>query len=90
MPVLLRRILHRHLPCSRPSKTLNVFQRVCILFFQGLRSRICPRLLRLVTNVNAGQAPCIPIGQHSSLSPFPSAQKFLQLRVSFSDENCLS
>jgi uncharacterized protein GlcG (DUF336 family) len=25
--------------------------------FRGLRSRICPRLLRLVTNVNAGQAP---------------------------------
>ena len=25
--------------------------------FRGLRSHICPRLLRLVTNVNAGQAP---------------------------------
>ncbi len=25
--------------------------------FRGLRSRICPRLLRLITNVNAGQAP---------------------------------
>jgi len=25
--------------------------------FRGLRSRICPRLLRIITKVNAGQAP---------------------------------
>ena len=28
--------------------------------FRGLRPRICPSLLRLVTNVNAGQAPSFP------------------------------
>jgi len=43
--ILLRRTMHRHLLCSRPEKS-STYSSEYAFGFSGLRSRICPRLLR--------------------------------------------
>ena len=49
LTVLLRRMIRTHMRRSRPEKILNVFQRIHLRFFSGLRPCIRPCLFRLVT-----------------------------------------
>jgi hypothetical protein len=49
LTVLLGRMIRTHLRRSRPEKILNVFQRIHLRFFSGLRPCIRPYLFRLVT-----------------------------------------
>jgi uncharacterized protein GlcG (DUF336 family) len=54
--------------------------------FLGLRSRICPRLLRLVTNVNAGQVPRRSVTMASQLMIATAFVMLMPYTVPASDE----
>ena len=57
LTVLLRRTIHDHLRRARPEKNPQWIPANTPPVFPGLRPRIWPHLLRLVTNGNVGQAP---------------------------------
>jgi len=57
MTVLLRRTIRDHLRRARPEKNPHCIPANTPPVFPGLRPRIWPHLLRLVTNGNVGQTP---------------------------------
>ena len=57
MTILLRRTIRDHLRRTRPEKNPQRIPANTPPVFPGLRPRIWPHLLRLVTNGNIGQAP---------------------------------
>jgi hypothetical protein len=58
LTVLLRRTICNHLRRARPEKNPQWISANTRPVFPGLRPRIWPHLLRLVTKGNVGQAPC--------------------------------